>query len=76
MGWVLGSEDFTHPARSDDAQPAGTCHAVDLEAGMTGCARPVRSLRVWGEIPWRRARMLGLVICGRCDLAVEDAPDR
>ena len=71
VGWIVGSEDFSRPRRSEDAQPAGLCHAVDLDAGVVACARPVRSLRVWSELPWRRVRMLGLRVCDRCELAAD-----
>lgn len=67
MGWVLGSEDYD--GSGPRAVPAGTCHAVDLDDGITACGRPVRSLRLWSEVPWRRAGMLGLDRCRICDNA-------
>ena len=60
----MGSEDFAR--RGPDAVPWGRCHSVDLQEGMTLCGRPVRSLRLWREIPWKRARMVGVDVCERC----------
>lgn len=65
MGWVLASEGVDGSGAK--AVPAGCGHAVDLEAGTTACGRPVRSLRLWKDIPWRRAGMLGLDRCPVCD---------
>ena len=70
MGWIVGSESFDQTV--SDAVPAGTCHAVDREDGITGCGRPVRSLRLWPEVPWRRVGMLGLDRCPPCDAEAAD----
>ena len=65
MAWVLGSE--SRETSGSNARPAGTGHAVDPDAGLTACGRPVRSLHLWPEVPWARVRMIGLPTCPTCD---------
>lgn len=65
MAWTLGSE--SRETTGTGAQPAGTGHAVDPENALTACGRPIRSLHLWPDIPWRRVRMLGLPTCPACD---------
>jgi hypothetical protein len=69
MVWVLGSEGREESGTS--ALPAGTAHAVDPDAGQTGCGRPVRSLHLWPDVPWRRVRMVGIATCPVCDRQVD-----
>ncbi len=69
MGWTLGSE--SRERADTDPMPAGTGHAVDGDARETACGRPVRSLHLWPDVPWRRVRMLGLSTCPACDRGAE-----
>ncbi len=64
MGWTLGSE--SREQSGTNAVPGGVGHAVDLDAGITACGRPVRSLEVWPDLPWQRVGMLGLIRCIGC----------
>ncbi len=64
MPWITGSEGdhpYTGSAGSD-----GCCHAVDPDDGHTACGTIIRSLRLWIEVPFSRARMAGGELCPTC----------
>lgn len=64
MRWTLGAENQERTGTG--AGPSGVVHAVDPTAGQTACGRPVRSLQLWADLPWRRVGMLGLDCCPVC----------
>jgi hypothetical protein len=72
MAWITGSEgDSVHTGSSRTTGPAGCCHAVDPDNGSTACGTATRSLQVWAEVPFQRARMAGGELCPTC-VAVTD----
>jgi hypothetical protein len=67
MAWITGSEgDSIHTGSSRVTGPAGRCHAVDPDNGSTACGTATRSLQVWAEVPFQRARMAGGELCPTC----------
>jgi hypothetical protein len=68
--WKLGTESRAASGAGD--VPSGTAHAVDPDQGRTACGRPIRSLHVWPDIPWRRVGMLGLTRCVGCLAEAEE----
>jgi hypothetical protein len=69
MAWSLGSE--SRETSGTNTVPAGTGHAVDPADGRTACGRPLRSLHLWPDIPWRRVGMIGLAQCPVCEAQAE-----
>jgi len=73
MAWITGSEgDSVHTGSSRETGPSGCCHAVDAEDGATACGTIIRSLKVWLDVPWIRARMAGGELCPICTAVTED----
>jgi hypothetical protein len=67
MTWITGSEgDSTHTGASAGGGPGGCCHAVDADSGGTACGTVTRSLQVWEQVPFIRARMAGGELCPLC----------
>jgi hypothetical protein len=69
MEWFTGSENDPKPTGQ---APDGWCHAVDLEVGITACGTAMRSLQLWPEVPWIRARMAGGDLCPTCVAQTEN----
>jgi hypothetical protein len=67
MAWITGSEgDSIHSGSASATGPSGRCHAVDPDSGVTACGTATRSLQVWDEVPFIRARMAGGELCATC----------
>ena len=67
MAWITGSEgDSIHSGSSAATGPSGCCHAVDPDSGVTACGTATRSLQVWDQVPFIRARMAGGELCPMC----------
>jgi hypothetical protein len=64
MAWAVGSEG--REVTGSGALPTGLGHAVEPDAGLTACGRPIRSLHLWPDVPWVRVRMLGIEPCPAC----------
>ncbi len=73
MAWITGSEgDSVHTGSSRETGPSGCCHAVDADDGATACGTIIRSLKVWLDVPWIRARMAGGELCAVCTAVTEE----
>jgi hypothetical protein len=73
MAWITGSEgDSIHSGSSATTGPSGCCHAVDPEDGATACGAIIRSLALWDQVPWQRARMAGGELCPACMQVTEE----
>ncbi len=66
MTWITGSENTPGMTVDVPGAPEGWCHAVEEETGATACGGSSRTLRVWPEVPWIRARMAGGELCPTC----------
>lgn len=69
--WITGSEGDSIQSGSATEGRAGCCHAVDPDDGAAACGTIIRSLRLWAEVPWVRARMAGGELCPDCVAATE-----
>lgn len=73
MAWITGSEgDSIHSGSSAVTGPSGCCHAVDPEDGAAACGTIIRSLQLWDQVPWVRARMAGGELCPACMAVTEE----
>jgi len=67
MAWITGSEgDSIHSGSRAVTGPSGCCHAVDPDSGVTACGTATRSLAIWDQVPFARARMAGGELCATC----------
>lgn len=70
MTWITGSEG-DHLYSGSATGPTGCCHAVDPDDGATACGAIIRSLVLWVEVPFSRARMAGGELCPVCVAVAE-----
>jgi hypothetical protein len=70
MTWITGSEKTPGMSLDVPGAPEGWCHAVDPDVWITACGAGARSLWVFEEVPWQRARMAGGQPCPSCEAFV------